>query len=166
MRLLVDFPGYRVCPFLIMVVAAVLAGCTDSASTTKSTEEDIKLISEISAARAKAFNDGNAAGIAVHFADSCVLMAPGKPASFGTQAVQAYYQSIFDEFHTELESHYEDVEVSGSLAYGRGEAKVTITPKNGGPSSTSTSKYLNILEKQADGTWKTTHDIWNGNEGE
>ena len=29
---------------------------------------------------------------------------------------------------------------------------------------TSTSKYLNILERQADGTWKTTHDIWNANE--
>jgi ketosteroid isomerase-like protein len=28
----------------------------------------------------------------------------------------------------------------------------------------STAKYLNILEKQSDGTWKTTHDIWNGNE--
>jgi ketosteroid isomerase-like protein len=28
----------------------------------------------------------------------------------------------------------------------------------------STAKYLNILKKQADGSWKTTHDIWNSNE--
>ncbi len=104
--------------FYLMFIVAILFSCNEQ--TTVSVDQDIKLISEISAARAKAFNDRNAAGIAVHFADSCVLMAPGKPASFGTQAVQAYYQSIFDEFHTELESHYEDVEVSGSLAYGGG----------------------------------------------
>jgi len=27
----------------------------------------------------------------------------------------------------------------------------------------SISKYLNILERQPDASWKTTHDIWNDN---
>jgi uncharacterized protein (TIGR02246 family) len=128
-----------------------------------SPEEEKKIITEISSARAKAFNEGNAAGIAFHFTDNAKLMAPGKPAQTGKAAVQAYYQSIFDEYSTQLESHYEEVEVSGPLAYGRGFAKVTLVPKKGGPPVTSTAKYLNILKKQADGTWKTTHDIWNDN---
>jgi uncharacterized protein (TIGR02246 family) len=124
------------------------------------------MIAAISAERAKAFREGNAAGIAVHFADSCVLMVPGKPVSKGTRAVEEYYRSIFNEYLTDLESRYEEVEVSGNLAYGRGEAKVTLIPRNGGDTLISTAKYLNILKKQADGVWKTTHDIWNGNEGE
>ena len=129
-----------------------------------STDHEKKLITEISKARAKAFNEGNAAGIAIHFTEDAFLMAPGKPAAKGRAAVQAYYKAIFDEYTTELESHYEDVEVSGNLAYGRGFAKVTLIPKKGGAPLVSTAKYLNILKKQPDGIWKTTHDIWNGNE--
>lgn len=129
-----------------------------------STDEDRKLITEISAARAKAFNEGNAAAIAMYFTEDALLMAPGKPTAKGQAAVQAYYQSIFDEYTTALESSYEEVEVAGGLAYGRGIAKVTLTPKNGGAALVSTAKYLNILKKQPNGLWRTTHDIWNGNE--
>lgn len=129
-----------------------------------STENEKKLITEISEARAKAFNEGNAAAIAAHFTEDAQLMAPGKPTSTGKAAVQIYYQSIFDEYNTQLESHYEEVEVSGNMAYGRGFAKVTLVPKKGGAPLVSTAKYLNILKKQSDGLWKTTHDIWNGNE--
>jgi uncharacterized protein (TIGR02246 family) len=118
----------------------------------------------MSSARAKAFNEGNAAEIARHFTEDASLMAPGKPTQNGPEAVQAYYQSIFDEYGTELESGYEEVKVDGDLAYGRGFAKVTLYPKDGSEPIRSTSKYLNILERQQDGSWKTTHDIWNGNE--
>lgn len=146
----------------MLITAFLLQGCQTKNNTTP--EADKERITAISAARAKAFNDWDAAGIAVHFTDDAQLMAPGKPALTGKEAVRQYYQSVFDEYHTQLESHYEEVEVSGDLAYGRGFASVTLTPKNGGEPVVSTSKYLNILKKQPDGDWKTTHDIWNGNE--
>jgi len=146
---------------IVCFLIIILTGCDISA--TYSVEDDVLQIKSISAARAKAFNDGNAAGIAIYFADDALLMVPGKPASKGMKAVEDYYQSIFAEFNTILESRYEEVQVSGDLAYGRGEAKVTLTPKLGGTSSVSTAKYLNVL-KRVDGRWVTTHDIWNGNE--
>jgi uncharacterized protein (TIGR02246 family) len=149
---------------LLFVGALIFFNSSCKTTTTSSTENEKQVITEISKARAKAFNEGDAAGIAVHFTDNAFLMAPGKPAAKGRAAVQAYYQAIFDEYTTELESHYENVEVSGNLAYGRGFAKVTLIPKKGGAPLASTAKYLNILEKQPDGVWKTTHDIWNGNE--
>jgi ketosteroid isomerase-like protein len=62
-----------------------------------------------------------------------------------------------------LESHYEEVEVSGDLGSGRGEAKVTLVDRVTEDTTYSSSKYLNILKKQADGSWQTTHDIWNDN---
>lgn len=144
------------------VVYIFLISCKRNAVSP--TETEIKLITAISAARAKAFNEGDAATIASYFADDGLLMAPGKPTEKGRAAVQSYYQSIFEEYSTKLGSHYEEVEVSGDLAYGRGFAKVTLFPKKGGDSLVSTAKYLNILKKQPDGLWKTTHDIWNSNE--
>jgi uncharacterized protein (TIGR02246 family) len=148
--------------FAVLCICLFSVSCNIPAEP--STENEKKLITEISEARAKAFNEGDAGAIAIHFTEDAQLMAPGKPAATGKAAVRTYYQSIFDEYNTQLESHYEEVEVSGNMAYGRGFAKVTLVSKKGGAPIVSTAKYLNILKKQPDGLWKTTHDIWNGNE--
>ena len=125
---------------------------------------EAEVIRSISSERAKAFNEGDAAGIAKHFADKCFLMAPGGQTKTDPAQVKAYYQAIFDKYTTGLESGYEDVKVDGDLAYGRGFAKVRLKDKITGEETESTAKYLNILERQPDGNWKTTHDIWNENE--
>ncbi len=147
---------------LFALLVLMTLGCNGNNEHTM--KEDIATITAMSKARADAFNEGNAAEIARYFSEDAFLMAPGKASQRGKEAVEAYYQSIFDQFETVLESGYENVVVDGDLAYGRGFAKVTLTPKNGDPKSYATSKYLNILERQEDGSWITTHDIWNGNE--
>jgi uncharacterized protein (TIGR02246 family) len=151
-----------------IVVAAllvgVLMGCGAQAPRGSGRDADIAAIKAVSDARAEAFRRGDAAGIAIHFTEGGVLMAPGAPFVTGRAAVQAYYQKLFDAMEADLESGYVAVEVDGDLAYGQGFAKVTARPHEGGEVSVSTAKYINILKRQADGTWKTTHDIWNANE--
>lgn len=149
---------------LLYLFAILVCSLIISCQQNDKYNDDAETIKAISAARAKAFNEGNAAAIAVHFTDSAYLMAPGVETLRGHDAIKSYYQGIFDEYHTELESGYEELKVDGDLAYGRGFAKVRLLPKSGGESISSTSKYLNIMERQSDGTWKTTHDIWNSNE--
>jgi len=151
---------------MVLLAAAVflMPGCgSNGAAHEADNERARKEITDMSSARAKAFNEGDAPAIAAHFTETAWLMAPGKPATQGRAAVTAYYQSIFDEYRTRLESHYDEVKVSGDLAYGRGSATVTLFPKAGGDSIVSTAKYLNILQRQPDGKWMTTHDIWNDN---
>jgi len=147
--------------FIVLSMALFSVSC--SRNDTDETAKDKEEITAMSKARGKAFTEGDAAAIAIHFTEDAYLMAPDKPASQGRIAVQSYYQSIFDEYRAVLESHYDEVEVSGKLAYGRGFAKVILFPKAGGDSLVSTAKYLNILKKQSDGSWKTTHDVWNSN---
>jgi uncharacterized protein (TIGR02246 family) len=147
---------------LALACAVALIGCAQHDG--RSTESDVRQIEAVSNARAEAFNNSDAKTIASYFTDDCVLMAPDKPASKGRERVRAYYQSIFDAFTPKLKSGYDEVSVSGDLAYGRGTATVALTPKNGGPVTVSTAKYLNILRRQSDGSWRTTHDIWNSNE--
>src|SRR5688500_9750389 len=93
----------------LFFIAASSLLCSCNTTNSHSTEHDKKLIKDISAARAKAFNEGNAAGIAIHFTDDALLMAPGKPAAKGIKAVELYYQSIFTSNNTTLESHYEEL---------------------------------------------------------
>jgi uncharacterized protein (TIGR02246 family) len=143
--------------FLIMS----LAGC-DRAE--QNDPRDIAEIKALSATRAKAFSEGNANAIAAAFTETGTLMAPGRRSTTGREAVRKYYQSIFDEYQTFLESGYEEVRVSGDLAYGIGFAEVKLVLHSGGDTLISTAKYINILQRQDDGTWLTTHDIWNANE--
>jgi uncharacterized protein (TIGR02246 family) len=145
---------------LAACAALLLCGC----AAPRSHDDDVAAIAAVSDARADAFRRGDAAAIAARFTEDGLLMAPGAPAARGREAVRAYYQKLFDEFDADLESGYDEVEVSGDLAFGRGFAKVTVRPKGGGPAVVSTAKYLNLLRRQADGAWLTTHDIWNGNE--
>jgi len=147
----------KILAFLLFVL---LLAC----STENDVAADIEAITAMSEARAKAFNQGDAAAIASYFTEDAILMAPGEPPRVGPEQVEDYYQSIFDKYDTALQSYYNEVEVSGDLAYGRGTAEVQLYPKGQDTVLTSVSKYLNILKRQADGTWKTTHDVWNGNE--
>lgn len=145
-----------------MLLTIVLAGCDQRVE--QDTVRDIADIKALSATRAKAFNEGNADVIANAFAESALLMAPGTRSMTGREAVREYYQQIFDQYKTFLESGYDEVKVSGNLGYGVGFAKVKLVPHTGGDTLISTAKYVNILQRQEDGSWLTTHDIWNGNE--
>ncbi|MCL4793220.1 MAG: SgcJ/EcaC family oxidoreductase [Bryobacteraceae bacterium] len=143
--------------WLTAAAALCLLGCA-------APRDDVAAIQAVSDARAEAFRRGDAAAIAARFTNDGLLMAPGVPAARGREAVRAYYQKLFDEFEADLESGYDEVEVSGDLAFGRGFAKVTVRPRHGGEAQSSTAKYINILRRQPNGEWLTTHDIWNGNE--
>lgn len=147
---------------LLIAMTLLFVACEQQA--VRDTEEDISKIKALSAARAKAFNEGDANIIAMAFTDDGLLMAPGTKSTTGRDAVRAYYKGIFDQYKTFLESGYEDVDISGDLAYGVGFARVKLVPHTGGDTLFSTAKYINILKRQQDGSWLTTHDIWNGNE--
>lgn len=153
----------RIKSFLGMLLFLISA-CQAEAELKINDPDDVRAIEEMSAARAEAFNRGDAAAIAVHFTEDGFLMAPEAPAQTGREAVEAYYQEIFGQYETGLNSYYEEVSVSGDLAFGRGVAEVELIPRNGGDVIHATSKYINILARQPDGTWLTTHDIWNDNE--
>lgn len=148
---------------LAVVLALAVAACNQPQKP-DSVEDDVAAIKSMSAARAKAFNEGKAGDIARHFTEQGALMAPGAPTAFGREAVERYYQSIFDQYKTSLESGYEEVQVSGDMAFGRGYAHVRLVPHGGGDTLVSTAKYINILQRQPDGSWLTTHDVWNGNQ--
>ena len=151
---------------LLVVTVMLLLTCLACSDKQPAQDEaaDIVKIKALSATRAKAFNEGNADAIATAFTEGGFLMAPDMKSTAGREAVRKYYQGIFDQYKTFLESGYEEVKVSGNVGYGVGFAKVKLVSHNGGDTLVSTAKYINILQRQHDGSWLTTHDIWNGNE--
>jgi uncharacterized protein (TIGR02246 family) len=154
---------------LVAIILTIFLTSCSRQDAQRATDElnvdtEVSKIRTLSATRAKAFNEGKADLIAAAFTETGLLMAPGTRSMVGREAVREYYQRIFDQYKTFLESGYEDVKVSGDLGYGVGFAKVKLVPHTGGDTLFSTAKYINILQRQKDGSWLTTHDIWNGNE--
>ena len=57
----------------------------------------------------------------------------------------------------------EVVRVLGDVAYSHGTYTFDMTPKGGGETMSLSGKFLDILEKQVDGSWKIAIDCHNYN---
>ena len=53
-----------------------------------------------------------------------------------------------------------EIDGSGDFAWVYGEYSMTLTPPDAA-SVDDSGKYIEIWEKQSDGVWKVTHDIFN-----
>jgi uncharacterized protein (TIGR02246 family) len=111
-----------------------------------------------------AFNAGDVPGILATYTDDAVVMAPNNEPMTGRQAIQAYYEGFFGQFTPHLElTPTESLVLGPDWALDRGGSKVTLTPKTGGEAMNDAGKYLVLLKKQADGSWKVARDIDNSN---
>jgi ketosteroid isomerase-like protein len=98
-------------------------------------------------------------------ADDVVKMPPDAPAIFGIEDLRANFKPAFDDFDTSCVIYPEEAHVDGDLGYARGTYSISITPKAGGEtiSLMPDGKYLTILKRQPDGSWKISHDCYNSN---
>ena len=116
-----------------------------------------KILEDFDAAYNKAFNQGDAAGCAAFFTEDVILLAPDQPMTRGKKAFEEIYRSRMDKSTGGTHSN-ELVEygVEGDMAYQVGTFAITGTnpPEQG--------KFVNVLRRQTDGTWKVAVSIFNG----
>lgn len=128
-------------------------------------EADIAAIEEVLNQYAVSSNAGDfELWLSLH-ADDVVKMPPDAPAIFGKEDLRAYFKPAFDNFNTSCVLYPEEVQVDGDLGFARGTYSILITPKAGGEtiSVMPDGKYLTICKRQADGSWKISHDCYNSN---
>ena len=113
-------------------------------------------------ARAASAGDGNA--VAALYATDATVLPPMEPIRQG-EAAKKYWVDFTNSFSGPIELTTTAVEGRGDLAYGVGTYRLTLTPKKAGakPLPTEEGKYIEVLKKQADGSWKIIYDIWNTN---
>jgi len=92
------------------------------------------------------------------YAEDAIELPPNQAAVQGKAAIQAWLEA-FPPFSNFQEQSLE-IEGQTDLAYDRGIYSMTLTPAGAAP-IIDRGKYLTILRKQADGTWKVVRDIFN-----
>jgi uncharacterized protein (TIGR02246 family) len=128
-------------------------------------EADIAAIEEVLNQYAVSTNAGDLElWLSLH-ADDVVKMPPDAPAIFGNEDLRANFKPAFDNFNTSCVIYPEETQVSGDLGFARGTYSILITPKAGGETINlmPDGKYLTIFKRQADGSWKISHDCYNSN---
>ena len=113
---------------------------------------------------ARAATAGDGVALTATYASDATLLPPNEPLVNG-EAVKKYNVDMTDGFSGPIELTTTVVEGRGDLAYSVGVYRATLTPKKAGakPLPVEEGKYLEVLKKQPDGSWKIVYDMWNQN---
>lgn len=154
-----------------MIIPVILLLCltfsckkpAEEAEPVVDVEADITAINEIWTQYAVACNTGDLDLWISLWTDDGIRMAPDIPAVIGKEQIRATMKSLFDQFIFKGVINNEEVRVVGDWAFSRGTGTLSTTPKKGGKTTKIDAKYLTILERQADGSWKIAIDCFNYN---
>jgi uncharacterized protein (TIGR02246 family) len=92
-----------------------------------------------------------------------VQMPPDEPAITGIDSIEARNAAMLDRFTFDIGITNQEVETAGDWAFARGTYRARLMPKNGGRPVSIDGKYMTILARQPDGSWKIHRDIFNSN---
>jgi uncharacterized protein (TIGR02246 family) len=125
-------------------------------------DQDKAAVRAVDAEWAQAAKVGNGEAIAALYAPDATLLPPGEQMVKG-DAAKKYWVDFANGFSGPTELNTMAVEGSGDVATAIGTYKMTLTPKKAGakPLPTEEGKYIEVLKRQDDGSWRIAYDIWN-----
>jgi uncharacterized protein (TIGR02246 family) len=104
---------------------------------------------------------GDTAAVASIYTDDAILMPNDEKAAHGHDEIaKAFAGMVAAMKPASFTGHTQDVIVSGDYAIETGKYEMTLQPKKG-QTVNAVGKYLTIWKKQADGSYKISHDIFN-----
>lgn len=113
----------------------------------------------------KAYIAGDANALASMYTDDAYSMPDNAPMMKGRDKILSSNKEEIQSGvkYTSLTAKTLDVYGSGDIAYEIGTYSLTYILPNMTESVTDKGKYLDVWQKQADGSWKIKADIWNSN---
>lgn len=123
---------------------------------------DVALVYKLWNEFASALNKGDLEGWINLWNEDGIQMPAGASRQVGKEQILAAVQSTFELFIIRnMVIDTEAVRVLGEWAYAHGRYSFDMTPKVGGKTVNYRGMYLDILVKQADGSWKIAVDCHN-----
>jgi uncharacterized protein (TIGR02246 family) len=154
--------GFILLGFLYLVVTLLPACAPEPAAReAPSTEADLAALEAVKQQCLEAVNGGDAKRVVGFCTDDHVWIPADERILIGKEALRESFQAMFDTYEYAESWSSEEVVVSGDWAFDRGTFTATLTPKAGGEPIQDGGRYIWILKRQADGSWKYARSIWN-----
>ena len=140
------------------------AGDKSDAVAASLSDEDKASVRAVDAQWAQAAKAGDGAAIAALYTTDAVLLPPGEDMVKG-DAAKKYWVDFANGYSGPTELNTMAVEGGGNVATAVGSYSMTLTPRKAGakPMPTEEGKYLEVLKRQDDGSWKIIYDMWSPN---
>jgi uncharacterized protein (TIGR02246 family) len=140
----------------IFALAGSVAGPGHAASPASADEAALRAQT---ASWEKAYNGGDAKGVAAQYAEDALLLPPGAPGVSGRVAILAFFTKDIADSKAGgvvfVLNPKTDVGVSGNMGWESGTYKVTVKG-----AVVDTGKFLSVSRKK-DGKWLYIRDTWN-----
>lgn len=159
-------------PSGVAVVCVLLAGCRSADSRPGGTEAppaeltvaDLAAIRAADSTFAAAANAGDVDGLTGVYARDASLLPPNLPPQKGRTAIRAFWGGFLNAYSVKFEIASDTIEGRGDLAYNMGQYRFTAVPKErSNPGVADEGKFLEVLKKQPDGSWKYLVDMYSSN---
>jgi len=89
-----------------------------------------------------------------------VQMPPGEPTRIGSEPIRVSMEPALTQFNLKIPIYPQEAEITGDWAFGRCDYSLSMTPTEGGPTTTFPGKDLDVFKRQADGSWKYYISSW------
>lgn len=145
----------------------VLAGCaTHAEAPASSTDDDEAAINAVYARFSKAYDEGDGQAVSDLYTDDALYLSGGDGAIRRGRAAIEQTFSFLDRVKARGETisisfRFADRAIEGDLAYDVGYYRTVSTPADGEPRA-SVGKFVTVLKKQADGSWRFQVDGYSG----
>jgi ketosteroid isomerase-like protein len=153
----------KLAPGFLLALAAtlLLASCAPKAAPVDTTAA-AKALTQLDDEWSKAAGAKDLARVASFYAQDAIAYPPGAPAAVGFDAAKKVWGAYFADstFAISWKTDHAKVAEAGDLGFTSG----TYEDSYKGPAGVTvreTGKYLCVWAKQADGSWKAVHDMWN-----
>ena len=146
----------------LMLCVMLLAGCASGTSRATSEEQNAARVGEnVIRSLVAALAAGDAEAVASLFADDAVLMGSGAPDETGVGAIRKSYEETFAAYSVQAQGVAVETKLFGEYGFSRGTYTATLIPKAGGEPITGGGRYLVVLQRQADGSWRSFREMSN-----
>ena len=152
----------RSTPVVLAVIAAASAACQTSKPLSPADEAAVRAADSVYHA---ALSAGNLDAAVAFFTADATVMPPNAPPVHGTDAIRQHFSGLIAGTNFTVAVKSERVSGDGNLAYNIGSYHSTGTLKDSvkTPIPPEDGKYLQVLLRQPNGSWKAVADIWNAN---
>lgn len=145
---------------VVGLIGGTAIGCTANSDADQAA--DVAKAEEVWDEYAAAVNDEDIERWMALWIEDGIRLPPDKPRAVGLEQIRASAEPVFANFDLEkFTINPEETRILGDRAYSHGLYGFSMTPKAGGDTVELRGKFLTILEKQADGSWKIAIDCFN-----
>jgi uncharacterized protein (TIGR02246 family) len=150
----------------IIAAEDLIAPSTDQPSTeglfTGSLQNDLRGVDSCRKEYMSAWLAADANHLANVYTSDAIVLYPNQPKIVGRAAILRYFKDFFKQYRQDLfELTSEEVKIVGTLAFDRGRYTWRAVPRAGGDPIKDNGKYLVILQRQENGSWRVARDMDN-----